>query len=191
MGCGIRDSGFEIRDSRFGIRDAGSGIWELGGERSGCLVRNQVFLHSKLVSRISHPFFGMSFIYTHRNRLAAGLIVVCGVVWLCLLPGGGYVNVFRSVTDGSTEPLDIIYREQPAQGGKPQYLREGGRLYLETARIREGWLADWVSYRVRTTWEADDIARLRREHPELESYWPDPNQRNAGVKWVSITEPDI
>jgi len=122
---------------------------------------------------------------TYQQRIVWVGIIAVVATWLILLPGGEYVNVFRSVGDNVDSPEDILYRQQAARGGKPQYILHHGRLYLETVRLREGWLADWVSYRVLTTWTADDIARLRRAHPELETKWPDPSLRNGGVEWVT------
>ena len=34
-------------------------------------------------------------------------------------------------------------------------------------------------------WSVDKLQRLKREHPELDQYWPDSNKKALGISWIN------
>lgn len=64
----------------------------------------------------------------------------------------------------------------------PDHVVDNGKLYLRVQTTRPtAFLVTWVGG---DRWDLARVKQFRRDHPELESYWPDPNREDGGLTWL-------
>jgi hypothetical protein len=91
---------------------------------------------------------------------------------------------YCAVTDQATswpEAKDTRALSDRSPFGAPDYVVRDERLYL---KVQSAWyvpVADMVGF---TYWDANSVEKFRSRHPELESYWPSPEQPGGGVRWI-------
>jgi len=111
-----------------------------------------------------------------------GLVAVAAallVLWIATTPPGVHTAEFRSADDRGT-----LQRDFDADVTVPLFVIDGGRLYLKTQSVQ----AVVVAMAVDTpTWDVEAVAALKRQHPEILAYLPDPNAANGGIPWIPIT----
>ena len=105
-------------------------------------------------------------------------------------PKGWYV----AVTDPATKWHDAKDRRGtvyhwPTWHWPADHIVDDGRLYL---LVQTEWhpanLIDAVDH---PHWSAEAIAAFRQRHPDLEQYWPAPEQPDGGVCWAASTAPKV
>lgn len=115
------------------------------------------------------------------------ILILLLVVVACFsvpLPGGK-----ATYTPVSAQPVGYLYivtntvrRPAPWLGKAPDYFVENGELYLRNRTTQYALLL--VTINSRGISSESDIQSFRRDHPELESYWPEPEKQDGGVAWT-------
>lgn len=108
-------------------------------------------------------------------------LALCFAASFCSNVGTTYAAVNDpAVIWGSV--ADKLYTRNQFALCVPDHLVRDGKLYLKVQVERPGLiLATAVSF---GNWDAAKVSRFRSEHPELESYWPDPERAGGGVTWL-------
>jgi len=117
--------------------------------------------------------------------MLVGCLGVClGVVAFCWNnPFAPRSILFVSVSDAASDwrfATDEVFREVDSTS-VPEFIILEGKLLLNIQTTHPTLLlVTTVRFH---DWGAENIQRLRDEHPELESYWPDPEREDGGVRW--------
>lgn len=110
--------------------------------------------------------------------IALGIMVVTYIV-LFTIPVGPRTIIYESVAEQGPMDHDVVVVEDNPRG---DYLVRDNKLYLRTQETRGALVL--VTFVSQTRWTAQKIQELRRAHPELEPYWPEPQAPDGGVQWV-------
>ena len=124
-----------------------------------------------------------------KKRLGAAAMYVCLFTSLALFFVGNFCTNVGTTYAAVNDPAVIwgsvadqfSTREQVALF-VPDHLVRDGKLYLNVQVARPSAIL-WTTGSS-GDWDAAKVSRFRRDHPELESYWPDPEQAGAGVRWL-------
>jgi hypothetical protein len=121
----------------------------------------------------------------------SAVVILCAAICGCMAPPVERNVKFHSVVApaGGSKAEEVWSLTQPAWAvADAQYLIVGNVLYLRwMAYERHGsdadpdsqmWLIDYLP------WDYSRIEELRKGHPELERFWPDPKARGGGVLWA-------
>ena len=125
-----------------------------------------------------------------RTILKVLTIAAVGVLVLFYVPFFPGVRTYRDVGSPPELPLDyramkhrfVVSDTDPAVDAHGLYAIYDERLYLSCQSTRYAViLTTFVSF---TEWNASSIGDFRRDHPDLERFWPDPSRLDGGVAWV-------
>jgi hypothetical protein len=126
-----------------------------------------------------------------RARIVTAWLVAC-MVFFCGLNYCVFVDtLYCSVTDTDrTWHLveDRFTSTDLVAMFVPEYKVRDGKLYLKVQTTRPSMLL--VTFVDFGDWDAEKVQKLRRNHPEFESYWPDRARHDGGVRWLRDLSPE-
>jgi hypothetical protein len=112
-----------------------------------------------------------------------GAVLMAVVIGALLSPV--HIDVYRSVTNGST--ISIESRFLYWFPSSDEYKIYANDLYLRVRRV-DAW--SWgmaVLNKQEDLWDNERIRSFVRNHPELEEWWPAPEEDCMGVAWIGLS----
>jgi hypothetical protein len=113
------------------------------------------------------------------------IIFVIALIITCFMyvPISDKTSLYRSVSDDFLLTQQMISSREVKSPRKADFIIYNNKLYLKIQDTQSGILL--VTHVSRIDWDSYKIKKLRKQNPELEKYWPNPNQLNGGVKWIN------
>lgn len=125
------------------------------------------------------------------RRVLLGTFI--GYIILFCVPVFPGVKTYRAVdsVSKSSESINEFLKNKVSNNdfeveSHDLYAVKSGRLFLLCQSTRSAVvMVTFVSF---TRWNEQTIEAFRRDHPELESSWPEPSRKDGGVPWLTAQQ---
>lgn len=113
------------------------------------------------------------------------IIFIIALIIGCFIyvPINDKISLYRAVSDDFLPEKEMLTSQQVKSDREADFIIYKNNLYLKIQDTQSAILL--VTHVSRIDWDSYKIKKLRKKHPELEKYWPNPNQLNGGVKWIN------
>lgn len=125
----------------------------------------------------------MGLLRSRRLPAFVGLVTLLAAI-ACFMPNPRGLASYTAVSAQPADPLcktPKVHRTTSWYGG-PDYYIEDGEMYLRNQTVHHSFIL--TTYVSRGILNSEDIQYFRRNHPELEGFWPDRGQHDGGVAWT-------